>query len=74
MDEREFKAIKARIAYEVYISRLPKCDKCESCMFVSDRKNASDRRVYTERHEIIDNRVITCPSWCPKREGNKNGE
>lgn len=70
MDEKEFRTIKARIAYEKYISRLPKCDKCEYCLFVSDRKNASDRRVCLKQQEIIDNRIVSSPSWCPKREGN----
>lgn len=68
MEEKEFRAIKARIAYKDYVARLPRCDKCEFCMFVSDRKNASDRRVCTERQELIDNRIVTCPSWCPKRK------
>ena len=68
MEEKEFRAIKARIAYENYVAALPRCDKCDKCMFVSDRKNASDRRVCTERQELIDNRVATCPTWCPKRK------
>lgn len=68
MDEKEFRAIKARIAYKDYVARLPRCDKCEFCMFVSDRKNASDRRVCTKCQEMIDNRITTCPTWCPKRK------
>lgn len=68
IDEKEFRAAKARIAYKGYIARQPRCNKCEYCMFVGDRKNMTDRRVCTKEHEIIDNRVLTSPRWCPKRK------
>lgn len=66
MEEKEFRAIKARIAYEEYVSNLPKCDLCEKCMFVNDRKSA--KRVCLLKHELIDSRILTCPIWCPKRK------
>ena len=68
INEKKLKKNKARIAYENYLSRLPRCDKCEQCMFVGDRKNASNRRVCTVKHELIDNRVVASPTWCPKRK------
>jgi len=69
MEMKEFRAIKARMAYQQYISQLPRCDLCESCIFVSDRKN--ERRVCLETHELIENCVKTCPMSCPKREENR---
>lgn len=67
MDEREYRNIKARIAYEEYRDRLPKCDDCEYCRVLFGR--LSDKRACLKTNRMIDNRVITCPEWCPKREG-----
>lgn len=69
MDEKMFRSIKARAAYREYIAQLPRCDVCKKCMFVSDRKN--EKRVCMQMREIVDNRVQTCPIWCPLREENR---
>ena len=66
MDEKEFRAIKARIAYERYMEQLPKCDKCEDCMFVEGKYG--DRRVCTNMRKDIPNLVRSCPQWCPRRK------
>lgn len=66
MNEKEIKGLKGRIAYEAYIANLPKCDKCANCIRVRDRKQ--NKRLCSIRRTMIDNRVNTCPSWCPKRK------
>lgn len=66
MDDREFRAIKARIAYKDYVSQLPKCDQCEDVLLVKDRKRV--RRVCLRTQEVIDERIETCPHNCPKRK------
>ena len=66
MEEKEFRAAKARIAYEQYMNSLPKCDKCEEVMFVEG--NYGDRRVCTAMRKDIPNRTRSCPLWCPKRK------
>lgn len=67
MDAREYKNIKARIAYEEYKNKLPKCDECPDCKAFSGRRNK--QRGCMACNKLIDNRVTTSPEWCPKREG-----
>lgn len=66
MDEKEFKAIKARIAYELYCERLPKCDTCEHCVFLNGRGKA--KRACLLTHDLIDGNVKYCLQSCPKRK------
>ena len=66
MNEDEIKRLKGRVAYEAYIASLPKCDDCKNCIRVRDRKQK--KRLCGLRRTMIDNRVNTCPSWCPKRK------
>lgn len=65
MDFKEFRALKARIAYKESLEQRPKCDLCEHCVFLDDRKIT--RRACMKTHNLIDNRVETCPEWCPIR-------
>lgn len=69
MDDKEIRAIKARLAYQEYVSQLPRCDICESCMIVTDYK--LKKRVCKDTFKIVDTRIQTCPAWCPKREENR---
>lgn len=65
MDSKEYADLKRREAYREYQSWLPHCDKCEHCLFVDDRYK--ERRVCKLEKKIIENRVRTCPHWCPRR-------
>lgn len=68
MDEREYRNIKARIAYQEYQKRQPRCDKCNFCMTLKGR--TAEQRACTAMQRLVDNRVLTSPEWCPKREGS----
>lgn len=65
MEIDEYRAIQRRIAYRNYVDNLPRCDKCENCMFVGS--NNGEKRVCISERMMIDSRVNSCPRWCPKR-------
>ena len=67
MDEKEYRNTKARIAYQEYQKRQPRCDKCDFCMTFKGR--TAEQRACTAMQRLVDNRVLTSPEWCPKREG-----
>ena len=66
MNEKEYRAAKARIAYEAFVEQLPKCDLCENCVFLNGRNGA--KRACLPRKELIDGNVKYSPLWCPKRK------
>ena len=71
MDEKEFRTLKARIAYRQYVESLPKCEECKYSYELMWRKNTVTACSLARR--IIDGRVTTCPTWCPFREEVTNG-
>jgi len=66
MDEKSYRALKARIAYREFVKSLPKCTECDDCMCFEGRGTEVLACMRTKR--IVDNRVKTCPIWCPIRE------
>lgn len=66
MNNKEFRAKKARIAYELYCESLPRCDLCKHCIFLKGRNG--ERRACLLTHDLIDNNVKYCLQSCPKRK------
>ena len=66
MNEREFKNLKARIAYREKKKNEPKCDDCEECLIVTHR--GLKQRLCIDQRTLIENTIETCPKWCPKRQ------
>ena len=66
MNDKEFRVLKARIAYRQFVESLPKCSECRSRVEFEGRRDSVTACMQTKK--IIDKRVKTCPTWCPYRE------